>query len=101
MVLEGRGYATRVAHDGPAALLAAVEFRPHTALLDIGLPVMDGFELGRRLRAEFHERLHLVAVTGYGQDADRQRSRDAGFDVHLVKPIGLSALTALIDATPE
>ena len=98
--LGALGHDARVAYDGPAALAVAAGFEPEIAFVDIGLPVMDGFELGRRLRAEYHDRLHLVAVTGYGQDADRQRSRDAGFDVHLVKPIGLSALTALIDATP-
>jgi PAS domain S-box-containing protein len=101
MVLEARGYATRVAHDGPSALQAAEEFRPQTALLDIGLPVMDGFELARRLRANpTFAGLRLVALTGYGQDTDRKRSQDAGFDHHLVKPIDVKSVVAIL-ATPH
>ena len=81
------GQEVRVAHDGPAALAAAGEFRPEVVLLDIGLPGMDGYEVARRLRErpEFEETL-LVALTGWGQEADRERSRAAGFDHHLVKP---------------
>jgi two-component system CheB/CheR fusion protein len=90
-----------VAHDGPQALEAAPGFRPDVALLDIGLPVMDGYELARRLRwaagRDPHSpRLTLVALTGYGEQADRQRSRDAGFMHHLVKPVDLDALVALL-----
>ena len=97
LVLEARGYQTRVAPDGPSALRVAVEFRPTTALLDIGLPVMDGFELARRLRAMPElAPLRLIAVTGYGQETDRQRSRDAGFDHHLVKPIDVKTVVDLL-----
>ncbi|HRI51476.1 MAG TPA: ATP-binding protein [Pseudomonadota bacterium] len=95
--LEMLGHKTRVAHDGPEALRVMADFKPELALLDIGLPVMDGYELARRLRQEpslAHTR--LVAVTGYGQDSDRQRSKEAGFDAHLVKPIQLPELAALI-----
>ena len=99
MVLEAHGFTTRVAHDGPSALEIAQEFRPQTALLDIGLPVMDGFELARRLRADRdHAGLRLIALTGYGQDTDRQRSKEAGFDHHLVKPIDVKTVVELLQA---
>jgi signal transduction histidine kinase/DNA-binding response OmpR family regulator len=96
--LGARGHETRVAFDAPGALQIAGDFAPELALLDIGLPVMDGYELGRRLR-EIHgcELTRLVAVTGYGHDNDRALSRDAGFDVHLVKPINLRGLEQEIE----
>jgi CheY-like chemotaxis protein len=91
------GYTARVAHDGPEALKLAAEFDPDLALLDIGLPVMDGYELARRLHDDPGlRRVPLVAVTGYGQPADRQRSEDAGFDAHLVKPVDLDRVASLI-----
>jgi CheY-like chemotaxis protein len=97
--LQGLGHSTRIAHDGPSALAAADEFRPHVALLDIGLPVMDGYELARRLRARFADRpLVLLAVTGYSQAADRIRAREAGFDGHLVKPLDLGRFETLFDS---
>ena len=89
-MLSDAGCTTRAVYDGPTALEAAVAFEPDVALLDIGLPVMDGYELARRLAA--HPRLtgvRLVAVTGYGQPEDRERTRDAGFHAHLVKPVDL------------
>jgi CheY-like chemotaxis protein len=93
------GHEVVVAHDGPEALTLARDFRPHTALLDIGLPVMDGYELAAALRkAQGSDPLRLIALTGYGQDADKARSHDAGFDVHLVKPIDLDAVAALLEA---
>jgi CheY-like chemotaxis protein len=93
------GYHVASAHDGPSALVRAREFRPDVALLYIGLPVMDGYELAERLKTiEEHSRpLTLIAVTGYGQDADRSRTAAAGFAHHLVKPIKLTELTALLD----
>jgi CheY-like chemotaxis protein/two-component sensor histidine kinase len=91
--LEALGHTTRVAHDGPSALRAAEEFDPEVALLDIGLPVMDGYELARRLRVDG---LRLVALTGYGQDTDRERSSQAGFDEHLVKPVEIAKLSDVI-----
>jgi PAS domain S-box-containing protein len=95
--LAAMGHDARKAHDGPTALVAAAAHRPTIALLDIGLPVMDGYELGRRLRAmDGLADVRLVAVTGYGQAADRRRSMEAGFDAHLVKPVDLEALGALI-----
>ncbi len=96
-LLAMQGHETVVAHDGGAALALALSFKPEVALLDIGLPVMDGYELARRLRAELGSNpLRLIAITGYGQDADRARARDAGFDHHLVKPIELPALISLL-----
>ena len=96
--LRKLGHVIRVVHDGPSALRAAVELVPDVALVDIGLPVMDGYELARRLRQEPGlERLRLVAVTGYGQDKDRERSREAGFDLHLVKPVDRARFKAALD----
>jgi CheY-like chemotaxis protein len=87
------GYRAAVAHDGPAALRLATTLRPDLAVLDIGLPVMDGHELGRRLRALLATAPpKLVAVTGYGLAIHREQSRAAGFDAHLVKPIQLAEL---------
>jgi CheY-like chemotaxis protein len=88
---------TKVAHDGPAALEAANGFRPQVVLLDIGLPGLDGYEVARRLRADSrHAGMRLVAISGYGQAQDQQRSKEAGFDYHLVKPVDLHSLMALL-----
>ncbi len=96
--LRAAGHITAAAHDGPAALELAARFSPHVALLDIGLPVMDGFELAHQFAARAGLRdTKLVAVTGYGQDQDRRRSIDAGFAAHLVKPVDLDDLTRLIE----
>lgn len=96
-LLSGIGYDTRVAHDAPQALAIAEEYVPDVALLDIGLPAMDGYELARRLREKpAWCEVRLIAVTGYGQSSDRKRSLEAGFDHHLVKPIGLAALQQVI-----
>ena len=101
-VLELAGHEVRVAFDGPGALAAAEEFKPEAALLDIGLPVMDGYELAGRLRSNpALSGLRLVAITGYGQATDRQRSLAAGFSAHLVKPVDLEVvLSALGLASP-
>ncbi len=96
------GYTTSIAHDAVEALaLAEHGLPPAAAFLDIGLPVMDGYELARRLRAlpGWHE-VVLVAVTGYGQESDRTLSHEAGFDLHLVKPIGLVALRQALARVP-
>jgi PAS domain S-box-containing protein len=87
MLLQASGHDVRMAHDGPAALEAALDYRPDVMLLDIGLPMLNGFEVAERLRqqAEIRDTV-LVAVTGYGQERDRQRTQQAGFDYHLVKP---------------
>lgn len=91
--LIAAGHDVRAAADGPTALEIAKQFRPHVALLDIGLPVMDGYELAKRLLdAMLTPRPRLVAVTGYGQAQDKARSLAAGFDAHLVKPLALETL---------
>jgi PAS domain S-box-containing protein len=96
-VLNARGFDVRVAHDGPAALRIAAEFRPTIGLLDIGLPVMDGHELAGRLLAEpWAGGLRLVAISGYGQEADKERSRQAGFVEHAVKPLDLGVLDRIL-----
>lgn len=96
------GHEARTAHDGPDALAMVDDYRPDLALIDIGLPGMDGYELARRLR----ERIDLasavlVALTGYGGEADRLRSQAAGFDRHMLKPVDFSALSALLSALPR
>jgi signal transduction histidine kinase/DNA-binding response OmpR family regulator len=91
------GHEIRIAGDGLQALHIASSFRPHVALLDIGLPVMDGFEVARQIRESPElAAIRLVAVTGYGQVHDRERTLGAGFDVHLVKPVDLQQVSALI-----
>jgi two-component system CheB/CheR fusion protein len=103
VLLRLAGHEVRVCNDGPSALAAVDTFRPDVVLLDIGLPGMDGYEVARRLRTrpEMKQAL-LVALTGYGQDDDRRRSREAGFDHHLVKPADPEALSALFARlTPE
>jgi CheY-like chemotaxis protein len=87
MLLESSGHEVRMAHDGPAALEAALDYRPDVMLLDIGLPMLNGFEVADRLRHEPSlQTTVLVAVTGYGQERDRKRTAQAGFNYHLVKP---------------
>jgi CheY-like chemotaxis protein len=98
-VLRVSGHEVRVAHTGPAALTEAAAFRPGTVFLDIGLPGMDGYAVARRLRDRpGPDRPVLVALTGYGQAEDHRRSREAGFDHHLVKPVDPDALLALLAA---
>jgi PAS domain S-box-containing protein len=99
MLLRSLGHETRVAHDGMAALRVAEEFRPDIVLLDIGMPGIDGYEVARRLRAlsSGTRPMRIVAVTGWGQEADRERSREAGFDLHLVKPVGATELAQALN----
>jgi len=89
--MDSFGYDARVASDGPAALEAATRFNPHAVLLDLGLPVMDWYEVADRLRASGIS-VPLLAVTGYGQETDRARSETAGFVAHFVKPVDLEEL---------
>jgi signal transduction histidine kinase len=91
------GHEVRTAHDGPSALAEAKKDPPNVVLLDIGLPGMDGFEVARRMRQEpTLKNATFIAVTGYGQNEDRRRSREAGFDTHLVKPIDPKGLNRLL-----
>ena len=98
MLLETAGHTVLIAQDGYDALKAVQETMPEMCFLDIGLPDMDGYELAKRLR-QLHVcvPLVLVAVTGYGQPEDRKKALDAGFDYHLVKPVGLSAILELVE----
>jgi len=95
-VLSALGHEVDVAQDGPEALERAARFRPEVAVLDIGLPVMDGHELGRHLRALLGDGLRLIALTGYGQESDHAASSREGFAAHLVKPIDLDRLSAAV-----
>ncbi len=96
MLLEAWGHSVAVAHDGRSALERARAETPHIMLLDIGLPDMDGYALARHLRAaSATANTVLIALTGYGKQEDRERSRDAGFDHHLVKPTNPVQLAAL------
>lgn len=102
MLLEMWGHQVWVAHDGQEALEVAISYRPAMVLLDIGLPRMDGYELARRLRQQVGlSEATLVALTGYGHEEARRRSREAGFDHHLVKPIGFGELRRLLTAMME
>ncbi|MCA1586549.1 MAG: PAS domain S-box protein [Acidobacteria bacterium] len=95
-VLKAKGYQTRIAHDAPAALRAAADFVPKLAFLDIGLPVMDGYELAARLRElPGLGGIRLIALTGYGQESDRQKTSAAGFEHHLVKPVDVFVVESL------
>jgi len=98
MLLDQLGHEVSVAHDGEAALAAASENHPEVVLLDIGLPRMDGYEVCTRLRHEGSNQALIAAVTGYGQPEDRRKAQEAGFDAHLLKPVSLEALKALLRA---
>ena len=88
MLLELRGHEVRMAHDGLEALAVAETFKPHIALLDLGMPKMDGYEAAREMRRHaWGKSATLIAITGWGQQQDRQRTAEAGFDAHLVKPV--------------
>jgi two-component system CheB/CheR fusion protein len=96
-LLAQQGFKCSTAENGAAGLALIDEIRPAVAILDVGLPEMDGFEVARRLRSgPDHEDMLLIALTGYGQTADRAASRDAGFDEHLVKPVDVDKLLTLL-----
>jgi PAS domain S-box-containing protein len=98
-LLEMDGHEVRTAHSGPAALEAAAIFQPDVVILDIGLPGLDGYQVAQRLRADPALRdVTLIAASGYGQEGDRQRSREAGFDRHLVKPLDPQELRGILAA---
>jgi CheY-like chemotaxis protein len=96
VMLRLKGHDVRVASDGAEAIAIAKTFDPHIAFLDIGMPHMDGYEAARRIRELPGRRVTLVALTGWGQDDDKRRSRDAGFDHHLTKPPEPDVLERLI-----
>jgi PAS domain S-box-containing protein len=102
MLLEVGGHEIHIVHDGPEAIATAERLRPDVVLLDIGLPRLNGYEVCRRLRqAPWGRDLTVVALTGWGQEEDRQRSREAGFDAHLVKPVDYDQLEKLVAARPS
>lgn len=99
MLLEMWGYEVAFAYDGPSALETAEQWQPEAVFLDIGLPGMDGYEVAERLRELPQAKdAVLIAITGYGQEDDRMRSRRAGIDHHLVKPVAPDALRTLIES---
>jgi signal transduction histidine kinase len=100
MLLEMAGHEVRVAHLGQAAVSLAQVFRPDTALLDIGMPDMSGYEVAENLRREpWAAGIQLIALTGWGQESDRRRALEAGFDHHLVKPIDPDQLVGLMSGS--
>jgi PAS domain S-box-containing protein len=102
MLLRAAGHDARVAHDGTTALQAALEFLPRVAFLDIGMPGLDGFEVAKWIRQEPSlKNTVLVALTGYGQEVDRQRSQDAGFDHHLTKPANFAKIQQVLTTIPK
>jgi signal transduction histidine kinase len=102
MLLQQLGHLTAIAHDGDEALEVFETFHPDTVFMDIGMPRMNGCEAARRLRRlKGGNRVHLVAVTGWGQDKDIQRTREAGFNLHLLKPVGIEALNGVLAGSPS
>ncbi|MGH8171101.1 MAG: ATP-binding response regulator, partial [Steroidobacteraceae bacterium] len=102
MLLQAMGHDTRVVGDGIEALEEAELFRPDVVLLDIGMPRLDGYETARRLRNRpWAAATQIVAVTGWGQETDRQRAKNAGFHRHLVKPVSLEALSEIMSSACE
>jgi PAS domain S-box-containing protein len=96
-MLQSLGHEVVVALDGPRAIEALDRFTPEIGILDIGLPVMDGYELAAALRSRLGDGIRLMAVTGYGQEQDRRRTQQAGFEAHFVKPVGLGKVLAAIE----
>jgi CheY-like chemotaxis protein len=97
MMLTIMGHETRTAHDGEAAVGTAETFRPHVILLDIGLPKLNGYEVAQQIRQhDWGAGMFLIAVTGWGQDEDRQRSEEVGLNLHMVKPVEPSVLEDLL-----
>jgi two-component system CheB/CheR fusion protein len=98
-LLERAGFTTLRAQDGAGALEAIRRHKPDAAVLDLGMPEVDGHEVARQVRADASgARTVLIAVTGWGQESDERESMRAGFDAHLTKPVGVSQLVALIDS---
>jgi signal transduction histidine kinase len=102
LILSGEGYEVRTAADGTQAIATAAEFRPDVALLDLGMPNGDGYEVARAIRKQSWGQLpYMIAVTGWGQLEDRRRTREAGFDHHIVKPADIDEILALLKSRPS
>ena len=101
MLLKITGHETHIANDGLEAVEAVATFRPEIVLLDIGLPKLNGYEACRRIREQpWGKNIVIVALTGWGQEEDREKSKNAGFDGHMVKPLDFAALTKLLAESP-
>jgi PAS domain S-box-containing protein len=101
LLLQYEGHDARIAHDGQAALKAVEEFKPEFVFLDIGMPGMNGYEIARALRAhQSRNNLFLIALTGWGQPSDIRESKEAGFDLHLVKPLDTASVKRLLETPP-
>jgi len=99
MLMEITGNKTYLAHDGVEAVEAVEKYRPEVMLLDIGLPKLDGYEVCRRVREQpWGKNILVIALTGWGQDADRERSRTAGFSQHITKPVSLAQLRKVLQS---
>jgi CheY-like chemotaxis protein len=96
-LLQVCGYEARKAADGAETMQAVAAWRPDVVLLDIGMPILDGYEVARRIRSEpWGANMFLVAISGWGQSEDRKRATEAGFDLHFRKPIGLPVLESIL-----
>ena len=100
LALKSAGHTVESAADGAEAMAVAATLQPEVAVLDIGLPGIDGYELARMLRRQ-HRELRLIAVTGYGQESDAEAARAAGFDAHCPKPITVAGLLDQIASLEE
>ena len=101
VMLSMLGHAVSVAHTGRAAIETVVSTRPHVVLLDIGLPDMSGYDVARELRASHHAPVHLIALTGWGQEEARQEAADAGFDRYLTKPADPALLERILQEAAD
>jgi DNA-binding response OmpR family regulator len=102
VLLQYAGFEVRTASNGHDALKVAAEFHPQIALLDVGLPDLDGYEIARRLRADLTlQMMTLIAITAYGREEDRMRAKAAGFDHHLVKPVHFNNLLSVIGSQSQ
>jgi len=97
MLIEAAGYQVSIAHSGPDALHMAASCRPHVAILDIGMPGMDGYQVAQKIRSEaWGIHMTLIALTGWGQEDDKRRAQRAGFDHHMTKPVDPAQLDVLL-----
>jgi DNA-binding response OmpR family regulator len=97
MLLSVRGDEVRIAYDGAEAVAADSDFNPEVVLLDIGLPKLSGYDVARRIRSARGDGVLIIAITGWGQEDDRRRAREAGFNHHFTKPVDFERLLDLID----